>query len=99
MAIYHTDITLCPSDGGELPDVPVTVDYDARWQPAEPDVGIFTGYPEVEGLEITTVQIGGWKAGRVELVEMCGEEEVDRQEELIAERITEDLMTGEMEAA
>ncbi len=30
---------------------------------------------------------------------MCGEEEVARQEDLVAERITEDLMTGELEAA
>jgi len=98
MAIYRTEITVCASDGIEIYDVPVTVDYDARWQPAEPDVGIFTGYYEITDLEITTVQIGGWKAGRIELVEMCGGDEVTRQEELIAETITEEIQRGDLAA-
>lgn len=98
MAVLNTAITVSTAQG-ELEGVPVMVDYDVTHNPREPETGTFQAWDEVTACEIITVQIGGWKAGRYELVEMCGEEEVARQEDLVAERITEDLMTGELEAA
>lgn len=98
MANLRTTITVSTAQG-ELEGVPVMVDYDVTHNPRDRETGNFQAWDEVTSCEIITVQIGGWNAGRIELVEMCGEEEVARQEDMIAERITEDLMTGELEAA
>ena len=75
---------------GELDGVPCTFIGSYEFIPRDPSVGDFTDSWSVSGV-IADVSIGGLVLDRRQLMAMCGEDEVYRQETLIERRIEEQL--------
>lgn len=80
---------------GTFDDVPAVVQYSASLQPKDPSVGELWDQWVAEA-SVVSVKVEDLTLSRDQLVGMLGKSEVERQEELIGEKIASELDCGDL---